>query len=141
MKRSGVHNDKGFTLIEMLITIVIAAILGTITFTYISASLTKNAQLLSQAKKAMDLQQVMENILADYKLSAKTPAALTGIKAKIALPASQQLPPAGYGPYTLVYNDFVKLVSSDPPEIDYKILKVTIKNDLGEKLTILLTVQ
>jgi len=133
MKRSGLHNDKGFTLIEMLITIVIAAILGTITFTYISASLTKNAQLLSQAKKAMDLQQVMENILADYKLSAKTKVALDTIKTNIDNKA--------YGTYALVYNDFVKLVSSDPPETDHKILKVTIKNDLGEKLTILLTVQ
>jgi prepilin-type N-terminal cleavage/methylation domain-containing protein len=140
MKRSGLHNDKGFTLIEMLITIVIAAILGTITFTYISASLTKNAQLLSQAKIAMDLQQVMENILADYNLNYKSN--LTGIKAKIALPASQRLPPAGYGPYTLVYNDFVILVVRTPPLAeDNKILKVTIKNDLGEKLTILLTAQ
>jgi len=139
MKLSGQQNDKGFTLIESIITIVAAAILATMVFTYSQTSLTKSAQPLNQSKKAMALQKVMENIFADYNLNYT--ANLVTLKAKIANPASQQLPPAGYGPYTLVYNDFVQLVASDPPVTDNKMLKVTIKNDLGETLSTLLTKQ
>lgn len=139
-------NHKGFTLIETIIAIVAAAILGVMAFTYSQTSLTKSAQPLNQSQKAMELQRVMENIFADYNLNYK--ADLVSLKTKIANPTSQQLPPTGYGPYTLVDNKFVKLVGSnfvdvdavnDPPEIRDIILKVTIKNDLGETLTILLT--
>lgn len=139
-------NHKGFTLIEAIITIVAAAILAMMAFTYSNTSLTKSAQPLNQSQKAMELQKVMENIFADYNLNYKTD--LVSLKTKIANPTSQQPPPAGYGPYTLVDNKFVKLVGSnfvdidtvnDPPEIQNQMLLVTIKNDLGETLSILLT--
>jgi len=143
MKLSG-KNLKGFTLIETIITIVAAAILAMMAFTYSQTSLTKSAQPLNQSQKAMELQKVMENIFADYNLDKTN---LVVLKAKIADPTSQQPPPAGYGPYTLVDNKFVKLVGSnfvdidtgDPPEIQNQMLLVTIKNDLGETLSILLT--
>lgn len=146
MKFSNRENSKGFTLIETIIAIVAAAILGVMAFTYSQTSLTKSAQPLNQSQKAMELQRVMENIFADYNLNYK--ADLVSLQTKIADPTSQQLPPAGYGPFTLVDNKFVKLVGSnfvdvdannDPPVIRDIILKVTIKNDLGETLTILLT--
>jgi prepilin-type N-terminal cleavage/methylation domain-containing protein len=144
MKLSG-RNHKGFTLIETIIAIVAAAILGVMAFTYSQTALTKSAQPLNQSQKAMELQKVMENILVDYNLDKTN---LVVLKTKIANPTSQQPPPAGYGPYTLVDNKFVKLVGSsfvdidpvnDPPEIQNQVLLVTIKNDLGETLSILLT--
>lgn len=146
MKFSNRKNSKGFTLIETIIAIVAAAILGVMAFTYSQTSLTKSAQPLNQSQKAMELQRVMENIFADYNLNYK--ADLVPLQTKIANPTSQQPPPAGYGPYTLVDNKFVKLVGSDfvdidavndPPAIRDIILKVTIRNELGETLSILLT--
>jgi len=136
-------NHKGFTLIEAIITIVAAAILAMMAFTYSNTSLTKSAQPLNQSKKAMELQQVMENIFADYNSNFKTD--LVSLKTKIANPTSQQPPPAGYGPYTLVDNKFVKLddnnnfIDIDPVKDPKDMLIVTIKNDLGETLSILLT--
>lgn len=142
-------NHKGFTLIEAIITIVAAAILAMMAFTYSNTSLTKSAQPLNQSKKAMELQKVMENILADYNYNPdyNYKTNLVALQAKISNATSQQPPPAGYGPYTLVDNKFVKLVGNnfegvtddDPPEIQNQILLVTIKNDLGETLSILLT--
>src|SRR5665647_1243357 len=113
MKLSGQQNDKGFTLIESIITIVAAAILATMVFTYSQTSLTKSAQPLNQSKKAMALQRVMENIFADYNLNYTTK--WVTLNAKIANAASQHLPPAGYRPYTLLYNDFVQVVGGGPP--------------------------
>ena len=146
MKWSFRKNNKGFTLIEAIIAIVAAAILGVMAFTYSQTSLTKSAQPLNQSQKAMELQKVMENIFADYNINYK--ADLVSFQTKIANPTSQQPPPAGYGPYALVDNKFVKLDGSnfvdvdavnDPPAIRDIILKVTIKNELGETLTMLFT--
>jgi prepilin-type N-terminal cleavage/methylation domain-containing protein len=140
MRAASGRKDRGFTLIEAIIVIVAAAILGVMMFTYSNTSLLRSSQPLHHATKAFALQRVMENIVADYHLNYKSN--LAGIKTKISDPASQQNPPDGYGPYTLVFNDFIKfvgnvetpLVSGDPQNI----LKVTIKNDLGETLTMLL---
>ncbi len=130
------RHDGGFTLIEAVIVIVAAAILGAMMFTYSNTSLIRSSQPLHQATKAFALQQVMENILTDYN-SDKTN--LAGIKTKIGNP-----PTSGYGAYTVVYNDFIKFVGDAEAPIvvgvdPQNILKVTIKNDLGETLSILLT--
>jgi prepilin-type N-terminal cleavage/methylation domain-containing protein len=139
MKLSG-RNHKGFTLIETIIAIVAAAILGVMAFTYSQTALTKSAQPLNQSQKAMELQKVMENILADYNSNK---ANLDLLKERIGTKGTAPITTV-YGTYTLIANDFVKLVGSDFVDVDpvndpKDILKVTIKNDLGETLSILLT--
>jgi prepilin-type N-terminal cleavage/methylation domain-containing protein len=192
MKRSGRQNDKGFTLIESIITIVAAAILATMVFTYSQTSLTKSAQPLNQAKKAMALQKVMENIFADnnkirptwqashayvsgdevfpaatsannghYYICTKSgtssspeptwPPAISatvtdggviwreGLQTKIGAEGATCNSGATtcvYGQYTVVYNRMVTIQTTDP---NNSILQVTIKDDLGETLSILLT--
>ncbi len=141
MKQFCRKNNKGFTLIEVIITIVMAGILAVMMFTYSNTSYTKSSSLLNRSRDTFRLQKVMENIFTDYNLNYKTN--LAGIKTKISDPASQQEPPAGYGAYTLVNNDFIKFVGNAEAPIDtgdpQNILKVSIKNDAGETLTILLT--
>ncbi|OPY90164.1 MAG: hypothetical protein A4E73_02639 [Syntrophaceae bacterium PtaU1.Bin231] len=143
MKRTYGRNKSGFTLIEAIIVIVAAAILGAMMFTYSGTSLLRSSQPLHQATKASALQKVMENIFADY--SANDKANLAGIKTKIGSPGSPQPLTNSYGTYTLVYNDFVKFVADAERPIDIdagdpqNMLKVTIRNDSGETLSILLT--
>ena len=152
-------NSKGFTLIETIIAIVAAAILGVMAFTYSQTSLTKSAQPLNHSQKAMELQRVMENILTDYNLNYKTDlGGDTGIKAKIGaegITCNSGETTCVYGQYTVIDNHFIKYIDIDPDpnifqweealdNVDPKnnnILKVTIKNDLGETLSILLTNQ
>ncbi|MGV8059385.1 MAG: type IV pilin protein [Smithellaceae bacterium] len=146
MKLSGRHNEKAFTLIETIIVIVVAAILAAMMFAYSNTSLTQSAQPLNQAKKAMALQKVMENIFTDYNLNYKSN--LTGIQTAIgggvAGGNEGSTQNNSYGQYTIVANHFIKFVSNNetPDNVDPKnnnMLKVTIKNDLGETLSILLT--
>ncbi len=140
MKMSRGRGNRGFTLIEAIIVIVAAAILGAMMFTYSSTALMKSSQPLHHATKAFALQKVMENILTDYNLYYKTD--LAGLKGKVGDPAT-----AGYGAYAVEYNDFIKfdddgkeaaiVIGGAKPD-PQNLLKVTIKNDLGETLSILL---
>ena len=95
-------------------------------------------------KKALALQQVMENITEDYVDSAKTQSFLdTVLRVNIGPEGTDQN--NGYGQYHVITNRFIKfvgqaetdIVSGDPKET----LKVTIRNDIGEILTVLFTVQ
>lgn len=147
MKLSGRQNDKGFTLIETIIVIVVAAILAAMMFTYSSTSLTKSAQPLNQAKKAFALQKVMENIFTDYNIQYKSTDLVplqTAIGGGVAGGNEGSTQNNSYGQYTIVANHFVKFVGNTETPIDTgagdprNILKVSIKNDLGETLTILL---
>jgi prepilin-type N-terminal cleavage/methylation domain-containing protein len=58
---------RGFTLIEVIVSLVVAAILGTIIFTFMSSRLAGSALLLHDVRNTYNLSSVMENILADYK--------------------------------------------------------------------------
>jgi prepilin-type N-terminal cleavage/methylation domain-containing protein len=59
-------NDSGFTLIEIIITVVIVAILGAMILTFLSASLIKSSDPIIAFQRASDLNKVIANITADY---------------------------------------------------------------------------
>lgn len=128
---------QGFTLIEVIVTLMIAAILGTLIFTY--SQLTYTALPFSKATQAHALQRVMENIYTDHKLNY--PSDLAGLKTKIG--AEGTSPDNDYGQYQVVDNRYIKfvgntetpIITGDPQDI----LKVTVKNNQGEKLSGLLT--
>jgi prepilin-type N-terminal cleavage/methylation domain-containing protein len=61
------RSQKGFTLIEIIVTIILAAIMGTIFIQFMSKSLTKSAEPLMLIQKAYSLNQIIEEITADYK--------------------------------------------------------------------------
>ena len=56
------YSKSGFTLIEVIITLIIASILGTILYTYFGTSLTQSSTPIIRLEKTLALQQVMENI-------------------------------------------------------------------------------
>jgi len=58
--------EKGFTLIEVIITIVIAAILGSFLVTFMS-SVPKSVNPVIQTQNLAAAQLVMEKITADYE--------------------------------------------------------------------------
>lgn len=138
-------NDMGFTLIEVIIVIVIAAILATMIFTYSKMSFTKGSELLTDTTKTFALQKVMENISVDYNKNFKTN--LIGLQTKIGgVEGGNEGSTQNniYGNYTIVDNHFIKFINyiETPDNEDPKsnnILKVTIKNDRGERLSILFT--
>jgi prepilin-type N-terminal cleavage/methylation domain-containing protein len=59
--------SEGFTLIEVIVVLVVTAIVGTIFFTFLGTSFLKSHVPRENLVRAKDLNQVMENIRADYK--------------------------------------------------------------------------
>jgi prepilin-type N-terminal cleavage/methylation domain-containing protein len=61
------RNPYGFSLIEIIITLLVAALLGTVLIQYMSTSLTKSAEPVIMIQKGYALNHVMESMTADYK--------------------------------------------------------------------------
>jgi len=56
------HRQGGFTLLEIIASLLIAAILGAIMFQYFGTSLTQSTVPIDRLKKALELQHTLENI-------------------------------------------------------------------------------
>jgi prepilin-type N-terminal cleavage/methylation domain-containing protein len=63
---------KGFTLIEVIITLVVAAILGTILVQFMGTSLTRSAEPIIMVQEGFSLSEVMEKMTAHYKFLLAT---------------------------------------------------------------------
>ncbi|MDD5435833.1 MAG: type II secretion system protein [Nitrospira sp.] len=129
-------NQDGFTLIEVILTLVIAGILGAMLYSYFGTSFTASSNPVIRLNKAFKLQQIMENITADYLKNYTTN--LTTLKTNIGAESTDQN--NAYGQYYVVNNRYIKFVSQTEAVDDTganNLLKVTVKNDLGEILTVL----
>ena len=125
----------GFSLLEVVIVLTIIALLGIMLVPFLQSSLARSADPVINLVDTYDLRTRMENLYADYEdVYYKTN--LVGMKAAI----------GAEGAGNVVHNRFV---SFNPPSYDEQlatggdqtVLKVTIKNDLGEKLTALFVEQ
>jgi prepilin-type N-terminal cleavage/methylation domain-containing protein len=58
--------QSGFTLIEIIVTVVIVAILSAMILTFLTDSLVKSSDPIKRFKKTTDLHRIMANIMADY---------------------------------------------------------------------------
>lgn len=58
--------QSGFTLIEIIITVVFIAILGAMVLTFLSKSLVDSSEPIKRLRQTSDLNAVMANIMADY---------------------------------------------------------------------------
>lgn len=124
---------KGFTLIEAIITLVVVSVLGVFVYHFLGSSLSRSSEPIARLKQSFNLQQVAENITADYKKNYLTN--LPGFKTKIENPAT-----SGYGSYAVKESKYVKIsgyqeTGADPG--DSKMLKITIKNNQNETITML----
>jgi prepilin-type N-terminal cleavage/methylation domain-containing protein len=127
-----IKRQDGFSLVEIIVTFVLIAVMAVFLTTIYSRTYTDNAKLLSNLKKSLDLKTSMENMVADY--NANYTSNLVDLKTNIEA--------NNYGTYTIVYcgyiqfdlsgGNYVEAVDSSAP---YSALKVSIKNDLNETIT------
>lgn len=66
MKIKTMMQQDGFTLIEYIVALVIAAIVASMVYTYMGDSVIQSSAPIFRLQKASNLRQVMENIVADY---------------------------------------------------------------------------
>ena len=65
------HNTRGFTLIEIIITLTVTAVLATMIYTYFGEAFLQSVTPITRLKSSAAMQRVMENITADYNVYPK----------------------------------------------------------------------
>jgi len=61
------HGEGGFTLVEIIITIIVAALLGTILVQFMGTSMIRSSESVVIVQEGLFLNQVMEKMTADHK--------------------------------------------------------------------------
>jgi len=127
--RGNCVRQQGFTLIELIVTLVVFAILATMLVTVMGTSVVNSGQPVFRLQQTMTLQQTMENIRANF--SAVSDLALL----KSAIGTGQQ--DNAYGTYEVIDNRYVKFTGHNEAEGGAAdgILKVSIK-DQGSGLVL-----
>lgn len=120
-------NRTRFTLIEITVTIVVAALVGAMLVPLVGRALSSSADPLVRAGQCYDLRTVAERINADYQENYKVN--LAGLKTKVG--AEGALMDNGYGRYRVMHGRYIKFVSGSEQSIQggdpEDLLKVTIK--------------
>lgn len=127
------NHAKGFTLLEVIVTLVLAAILGTILVSFMGTNLTESVQSVNRVRNTYDLGKVIENITADYKKMMATDATpLATIKSNVGAPGGSTTVYNAYGSYKVINNDYITFVCTGSnctaTNGGSSILKVTIAN-------------
>jgi len=118
----------GFTLLEVIIVLTIIALLGIMLVPFMQSALTRSAGPVINLVETYSLRSEMEKRYAEYDTNKD----LDALKASI----------GAEGSGNVVHNRFVDFKPPSYNEVlatgtNQSILKVTFKNDLGEKLTAL----
>ena len=135
--RKANNGQSGFTLIEVIVTLIVASILGAILLEFMGQTVYKSFEPINMARGSMGLTSIMECINAEYKKSmlsmvqSDSPMAshLNGFKTAI---DNNTL---GCGAYTsttswVVFNSsgqpdqYVEGIDGNP--LNHRVLKVTI---------------
>jgi len=97
--RNPIRNQRGFTLLEIIVTIIISAVLATILAEVMSGQTWRSYQPVQAIEENLALRAVMDNIASDYKLLRRTdPTPIDTLQARITSGsywgASQSDPPS-----------------------------------------------
>ena len=138
-----VPQRSGFTLVEVIITLLVAMILGTIVYQYMGSSLSRSGTSLKRQQARLQLNSAAENIIGAFRQSPPASEAdWNSLRGSIGAAGTTQS--NSYGQYEVVINAFIQFDASGmeagdvygtPPE---NILKIALQNAAGEQLMFLL---
>ncbi len=121
---------RGFTLIEIIVSIVLMAFLGTMLASFMGTSVTRSAEPVILAQHGAYLNGIMENMVSDYKhlmVTSQTP--MTDFITRVGSGSRTYYSRDGH-PYTVVESKRIRFNTGSPvAEIDDPngfLLKVTI---------------
>lgn len=142
MNASAIRNHRGFTLIEIIITLVVVSALVSLVLPLATSFQNKTAAPVNNLQNTMAAYQVMEQITAEYlkrreaALSAGTSVDLNAFKTAIGSGTVTN----SFGSYTVNENKFITFTSNtEQNSVATTILKVSISNGAGIVLTTLFT--
>ncbi len=124
---------KGFTLIEIIVSLIVASILGAMLVSFMGSNVMQSGNPVILSQNGSYLNQIMENMGADYKYLMATSA--TPLAAFIANVGPAGTTQSRYSdpsrPYTVVHNHRISFPSGSPvteqADNSGKIIKVTIQ--------------
>ncbi|MEI6313295.1 MAG: prepilin-type N-terminal cleavage/methylation domain-containing protein [Syntrophus sp. (in: bacteria)] len=131
--RNKIVGRNGFTLLEVIISLILASILGVMLVSFMGSTVVQSANPVLLSQNGAYLNQIMENMGADYKyLMATSSTPLTIFIARVGAEGTSQTRYSdGSHPYTIVDNHRITFPSGSPvtEQTDGagKILKVTIQ--------------
>lgn len=118
------EDQSGFTLIEIIVTLTVAALLSVMLVQFMGTSISRSAEPLLSMQEGMTLQGIFENMTADYKqllLTDNTP--LDTFKTRVES--------GFYGTYTLIDSKYILFdtnLAEAACSTNCMILKVTISS-------------
>ena len=126
--------NQGFTLIEVIIALIVASILAAMLVTYMGTGVVQSANPVITAQNGSYLNQIMENMTADYKkLMAENATPMTTFIDRVGTAGSSRTTPYSDAqhPYTVIHNHRVSFPATGSPvtesaDADGNILKVTV---------------
>ena len=137
--------SSGFTLLEVIITLTVGALLMAVIIPYLGTSVTKSSEPLANLRNTLLIYQTMENMTADYR-SQKADGTFDPVAFhnKISLLGAEGTDQSNdYGDYHVVENRFILFDGSGQEAAAagaQHILKVTIRPlTLGATFTTLFT--
>ena len=130
------ENETGFSLIEIILTIIVGGILAALVVQFMGTSMVRSTEPVSMVQEAFLLSGIMEKITADYtKLLAEDRAtSLTKLKDKV----ERNIYGQDSSATKFLTFDASGVEETNPCTSDCKILKVTITKG-GQTVTALFT--
>ncbi len=114
-KLHSIINDSGLTILEIIVTIVVAAILGTVLVQVMSTSLTRSSVPITLLQNTYSINQIIEEMTADYEELYENVNEkeydISTLKTYIENGNVSSNTPY-YGPYSLDYIDYIKFDAS-----------------------------
>ncbi|MDD5759366.1 MAG: type II secretion system protein [Desulfobulbaceae bacterium] len=125
------RGQRGFTLIEIIITLVVLGILSSMLVTVVGVPFTSSSQPIFRLQQTMSLQQTMENIRANFAATKDLGTFnFDSFKGTIGATGSSQQ--NNFGTYVVVSNSYIKFNASshnEEPGVEADgVLKVSIKD-------------
>jgi prepilin-type N-terminal cleavage/methylation domain-containing protein len=136
-------NRSGFTLVEVIITLLVAVILGSIMMQYLGSAVTHSSTPMKRLVVDTALQTTADSIIGAFRQTAPSDSGTWGdFRNTIGAAGTEQN--NGYGEYRVLFNDFIQFDAAGNEAADVygtapeNILKVVISGTGDDPLTFLL---
>lgn len=143
MRSMAPESKTGFTLVEVIITLLVAVILGAIMMQYSGSALTQSSTPIKRLKINTALQAVADQIIGAFRQAAPSDsAAWSNFQSGIGAAGTDQN--NAYGEYRVLFNDFIQFDAAGNEITDVygtapeDTLKVVIAGPNDDPLTFLL---
>ena len=112
-------NQNGFSLLEVIVTLVVAGILAAMLVQFMGANITRSVTPVVNVQNAYAAESVMESMLADYKkLLVQDIAPMATFKSRV--------DSGYYGTYAVEHNDYIAFAGGLETPGGNTLLKVSI---------------